>query len=286
MDNLASWIKQEIIAFTHISGDNYLGMGYNEKAWEDPIVGFSRGDDPLYEVIKKDIGEFYWLPREVFMKTYSELEVLSGDLTVICWVLPQTQATREAQRGESLYPCDRWVRSRLYGEEFNKKLAKHIVNVLNESGYKAVVPTLSPYWENKKSERYGYASTWSERHAAFVSGLGTFGLSDGLITPVGKAVRCGSVVANVKIEPTKRPYDRYNEYCLYYINGSCMKCAERCPADAINKDGHDKVKCREYQRQVIADYTKKNYSLESTCCGICQTGTPCEYSIPVKLLRD
>ena len=45
----------------------------------------------------------------------------------------------------------------------------------------------------KMSEKYGMASCWSERHAAFVSGLGTFGLCDGLITPVGKAMRCGSV---------------------------------------------------------------------------------------------
>ena len=37
------------------------------------------------------------------------------------------------------------------------------------------------------------ASTWSERHVAYVSGLGTFGLSGGLITAKGQAVRLGSV---------------------------------------------------------------------------------------------
>ena len=38
------------------------------------------------------------------------------------------------------------------------------------------------------SEKYAYASTWSERHAAYAAGLGTFGLSDGLITAAGQGM--------------------------------------------------------------------------------------------------
>ena len=36
-----------------------------------------------------------------------------------------------------------------------------------------------------------------ETHAAHAAGLGTFGLCDGLITPIGKAIRVGSVVAKM-----------------------------------------------------------------------------------------
>lgn len=139
---------------------------------------------------------------------------------------------------------------------------------------------LSSYFEYKESERYGYASTWSERHTAYISGLGTFGLCDGLITKVGKAMRCGSVIANINIESTKREYSHHNEYCLYFSKKQCKECVSRCPVNAIDENGHDKIKCREYQRQVIAKYTKTNYNVQSSSCGLCQTGTPCESKIP------
>lgn len=64
----------------------------------------------------------------------------------------------------------------------------------------------------KLDEKSGYVSRWSERHVAYISGLGTFGLSDALITPLGKAMRCGSVVARVKIQPTARSYEKYNDH--------------------------------------------------------------------------
>jgi len=54
-----------------------------------------------------------------------------------------------------------------------------------------------------ESEGYTFASTWSERHAAHTFGIGTFGLCDGLITSRGKAMRCGSLVANIQIPSTK-----------------------------------------------------------------------------------
>jgi epoxyqueuosine reductase QueG len=56
-------------------------------------------------------------------------------------------------------------------------------------------------------KHYGYASSWSERHAAHAAGLGTFGLCDGLITPKGKAMRAGSVVAKIQVEPSIRFYN-------------------------------------------------------------------------------
>ena len=97
---------------------------------------------------------------------------------------------------------------------------------------------LSPLWERKESERFVFASNWSERHAAHAAGLGTFGLCDGLITPVGKAMRCGSVVARIKIPATPRPYKHHREYCLFFTKGTCGKCIKRCPAEAVTKEGH------------------------------------------------
>lgn len=279
ISNKEPWITEQIRNYVNNSPDNNMGIT-NEKAWGQPIIGFASGADELFKKIKEDIGDFYWQPIDIFKLTYPDADVTAEELTVISWIHPQTEQTKLMQRAESNYPSHRWVLSRIYGEDFNKKVAEFTVNLLKGAGHGAVAPMVSPLWENKRSEKYGYASTWSERHTAYISGLGTFGLCDGLITPVGKAMRCGSVIAKILIEPSKRPYSSWNEYCLYYSKGTCKACVKRCPAQAISEKGHDKIKCRQYQREAVKDYTVRNFKLESTCCGLCQTGVPCESGIP------
>lgn len=280
--NPAERIEPIIKDFINRSPENILQNKKNEKAWADPLVGFSRGDVPLYKKFKEKIGEFYWTPLEIFNITFPGVKVEPDQLTVISWILPQTEVTKADNRKETIYPSERWARSRIHWEEFNEKLREHVVAMLQGLGLKAVAPVLSPHWKRKTSERYGYASYWSERHAAFASGLGTFGLCDGLITPRGKAMRCGSVVAHIKIPSTYRPYQDHQEYCPFFTQGICGNCISRCPVGAITEAGHDKVKCGEHIRKTSADYVKSHYGFDGYGCGLCQTRVPCESKIPTK----
>jgi epoxyqueuosine reductase len=276
---LSAWIEESVRAFVK-SSENSLRTREDEPAWEMPLVGFSRGDDPIYPEIKASIGDFYWTPMDVFRLTFPDLRITADQLTVIAWVLPQTKATKTDNRKETEYASERWVRSRKFGEEFNAKLRIHMVGLLTDAGFQAVSPQMSPRWSTKESERFGLSSTWSERHAAHASGLGTFGLCDGLITPVGKAMRCGSVVARFSTPPTARPYDNHREYCLFFSTGTCGKCISRCPAGAITASGHDKIKCQNYLETVTSKKAKELYGLEAYGCGLCQTKVPCESRIP------
>ena len=61
-------------------------------------MGFSRGDDPLYDAYKEHVGPFHWTPWEIFTQTFPEIEAKPEDLTVICWVLSQTRATKSDNR--------------------------------------------------------------------------------------------------------------------------------------------------------------------------------------------
>ena len=280
---LAIWIKGVIRDFINSSPENTLQDAANERAWDDPLVGFSRGDDPLYEEYKRHIGPFHWTPLEIFKKSFPETEVTARDLTVITWILPQREVTKADSRKEKEFPPERWARARLYGEEVNTKLRRHVVAALKEKGYKAVAPVPSPHFSRQMSDRYGFASNWSERHAAYAAGLGTFGLCDGLITPRGKAVRVGSVVAQMKIPAIARPYDDHHAYCLFYAKGTCKKCVERCPAGAVSEAGHDKMKCYSYTHGPAMSHTKSSYGFEVEGCGLCQTGVPCESRIPKKV---
>jgi len=258
---------------------NTLQNPSNDPAWAEPLVGFSTGDDHLYEQYKEYVGPFHWTPLELFSRTFPDVGVSAKELSVISWVLPQTDDTKADNRQQTVYPAERWARSRIYGEQFNDKLRQHVVEALGKAGVQAMAPLLSPLFEGRPSDRYVLASTWSERHAAYASGLGTFGLCDGLITPVGKAIRVGSVIARVVIAPTDRPYADHQAYCLFFSQGICGRCIDRCPAGALSEDGHDKLKCRAHLRRT-ADYVKEHYHFDGYGCGLCQTGVPCESRIP------
>jgi epoxyqueuosine reductase len=279
-ENLSSWLTEEIVTFVNNSPENSLRGRRQQKAWDSPLVGFSQGTDSLYQTIKEQIGDFYWTPVNIFYQTFQDLPVEIEKVNVVCWILPQTHRTKKRNRQQDRYASENWVRSRLYGEKFNHLLRQRVVNILTRKGYQALAPAgtnLEKWWEHPA---HGYVSRWSERHVAFISGLGTFGLSDGLITPLGMAVRIGSVVTNAPLKPTPRLYSDVHQYCRFYNRDHrCDKCIRRCPAGAITPEGHDKIKCRRYILEVAPEF-EKIYHLDERACGLCQTKVPCESRIP------
>jgi epoxyqueuosine reductase len=285
-DNISGdWIEGLIRDFITTSPTNTIRNENEDSAWDSALIGFTSGADPIWQQYKEYIGAFHWTPWEVFNQHCSEESVCAEELTVISWVLPQREFVRNSNRKAKKYPSEEWARIRVYGEQFNVALRQHVADSLKQLGHPAVAPMLVPNWTIVKSERYSYASSWSERHAAHAAGLGTFGLCDGLITARGKAMRTGSVIAKISIPPTPRPYSNHQAYCLYYDDGSCGKCIDRCPARAITLDGHDKEKCREHLA-VSRKYVKETYKFEGYGCGLCQVGVPCEAKIPVKAARQ
>jgi epoxyqueuosine reductase len=280
MKDLSNRVQRLIRDFVK-SPQNTLKNPANDPAWAEPLVGFCRGDDLLFADYKEHVGEFHWTPLEIFQKTFPRLPVTAAELAVVSWVLPQTKKTKIDMRKETRHPSESWARARIFGEEANVGLRRHVEASLQAIGVEAVAPMLSPLWEWKKSERFGFASTWSERHAAYAAGLGTFGLCDGLITAKGKAMRCGSVVARFDVPPASRPYHDYRAYCLFFAKGTCGTCIDRCPAGAVTRQGHDKRKCLAYLEETAA-FVKSRFGFDGYGCGFCQTGVPCESRIPAK----
>jgi len=276
----AEWITTLIKDWVNTSPENTLQNKANDRAWDDPLVGFSRGDDAFWESFKEHVGPFHWTPAEAFEKSFPGSRVPASKITVISWVLPQMKQTKMDTRKEKMYPPESWARGRFYGEAVNEKLRMAVVEELAKAGIRAMAPSLHPEWARMPSEKFVFASKWSERHAAFVSGLGTFGLSDGLITPRGKAMRVGSVVAEAEIPATPRPYKGHQDYCLWFSRGKCRKCAKRCPVDALSEKGHDKIICSKHVHETCKEYIIGHYGFAGYACGLCQTGVPCESKIP------
>jgi len=255
------------------------------KYWETPLVGFASGDNPLFRQYKKIIGEFHYTPQEIFELTFGGRKP-PKELSVISWVLPAFEDIRKSNRKEAKYPSLLWAHARDFGEQFNVKLRNHLVSVLKKKEVKAVAPMNSPHWKRLQSPEVGIASNWSERHIAYACGLGAFGLSDGLITPKGKAMRVGSVVIYLPLKPTEIIYPHHQANCLYYFNKTCKTCASRCPIGAITEKGHDKDKCFEYTYSVVGKAKKDEYGVTIAGCGLCQTKVPCEFEIPKLIQKE
>ncbi len=255
--------------------------------FEEPLVGFASGVDPLFFEYKTVIGSFHHTPREIIASALREkgkpLPLSEIDqISVVSWILPAAEETRKSNRKEARFPSKLWAYTKDFGEVCNHALKRHVTTFLENMGHIAVAPALLPSFQTVRDEKSGWASPWSERHVAYACGLGTFSLNDGLITPKGIAVRIGSVVTLLKLTPTEKKYRHFKENCLFFRNESCGKCVPRCPAGAITEKGHDKDKCREYIGSNPLHEKRLEYGLQNptTSCGLCQTGVPCEFQIP------
>lgn len=245
--------------------------------FDEPLIGFAAADDPLFTKYKSVIGDFHLTP--------SELAALTGDRTwsprtVICWSLPIVEATRQSNRCETLHPSRAWAETRCHGESFNASLRRHLVGFLSDAGYRAFAPQQHPAWREYPDAPVGLASSWSERHAAYAAGLGTFSLNDALITPRGIAHRLGSVITDLRIAPSPKPYAGHTSNCLWHREGTCGACIGRCPVGALSKSGHDKAICRDHVYGTIPKAVGEKFQVSSTGCGLCQTKVPCESRIP------
>lgn len=259
---------------------------YGERIFEAPLVGFVRGDDPIFENFKQVIGPHHFTPFEI-MKWQAEKSGVRPpkpqDISVVSFVMPLTTNTRQDNAAAVDWPSERWAQTRLLGEIFSQTLVREIVTHLMGRGILAVSPDVTPKFNKKRYPKVGWASPWSHRHIAYAAGLGTFGMQDFLITEKGCAHRLGSFVVNLKLTPNRTRPEDIHAHCLQYQGIPCLKCADRCPVNAITAEtAHDKEAC---YRKVAASlrYCNKNYHIFIYGCGLCATGVPCESGIPKRL---
>lgn len=283
-EETAKFIQEEVRAFTRTSRLNHMPDSGDDFIFDRPLVQFADGDDPIFNEYKTIIDPSHLKPREALARAYEKSpEDLPARLFVISWILPITAKTRESNRPQKTVPSRPWAYTRYYGEQHNGALREHTVKIITERGYLATAPFLQPYFKNMDKED-GPSSNWSERHIAYAAGLGTFSLSDGFITELGIAHRCGSVVTDMPLPVSPRTARTPYSNCLFYVNKKCRACIPRCPTGAITEQGHDKKKCRKYMHDDIG-YIKQEYGIDVQGCGLCQTKVPCEFRNPAKKLQ-
>jgi epoxyqueuosine reductase QueG len=238
------------------------------RMFSEPLFGYASAGDPCFAELKKPgiIGAHFMPPREW----------LPGAETVISLFLPFTETVRAANRKSMDWPAYEWLHARVEGQCFQDKICNYAVELFKKENLKAVSPMVdqrfsrtSPLTQNSNEQDY-YTSNWSERHAAYICGLGTFGLSKGLITKKGIAGRYISIITAAAFDSAGRPYTGIYEYCT-----RCGACARNCPARAITLEhGKSHPLCSAFVESTRVKHAPR------FGCGKCQVSVPCEMRAP------
>jgi len=288
--NPCQFLDSAIKEYVRTSPLNHLTAFDNAPIVDEPLVAFADGDDVLFQEYKNIIGDFHLTPRELLERHVEAKRWRFGTTTsmdrigVVSWALPLTHETRLHERsspfgGSPRYNHSRWIGIRLY-----ESVEHFVASLLEVLGCNAIAPTQSRFFEIKDMPGGWLAANWSERHAAYACGLGTFGLNGLMITARGCAVYLGSVVCDRALTPTPRAPNRVAN-CPYFLDGSCGLCIEHCAGSAIGNEGRSNVACLKNLRDEQADRIismglDKGLVGPAPACGRCSTGLPCEERIP------
>jgi epoxyqueuosine reductase len=271
-----------------------------DRIFDPPLIGVSRGDDLIFNKFKEVVAQEHMTPLEMWTAgglaekgdTADRLRNLSIIFPYVKRIRDESKKhIRDESESEPKMPAEIYCVGRNYANEFMKAVLHKTMAFFQHQGFRAAAGMLSPAFRlrlQKKAPQF--YSLWSERHMAFAAGLGTFSLHEGLITEAGCNVRITSVTTDAPLTVTPRKSDEPYANCLYYAKGECRECEKRCPGEAINADGHDKVKCRAYGVIVSKEMNKKfgpllkphERNVEGTVmvsypvgCAFCQFKVPC-----------
>ena len=241
------------------------------RMYDEPIFAFGSAFDPLFEELKNPeiIGPHLRLPQEW----------LEGARTVVSLFFPISERIKESNGKDYEWPSCEWLHARIDGHRYIEDVMQYMKDTLAASGHSSVIPSMdkglsmkNPAVSDNREQAY-YTSNWSERHAAFICGNGTFGLSKGLITKKGVAGRLASIITDFETEPDKRPYKYAYEYC-----SMCGACIRHCPVSAISfEKGKIHCLCSDFLNETREKHNPR-YG-----CGKCQVNVPCESAIPRKM---
>lgn len=265
-----AFIEKCSIVFEETEGCTVVvpGIG-NVTLFENPLIGFAAADDPLFEE--------YLKPEIIGPGYYTPLKWLPSAGTVVSFFLPFTEKVRSSNRADASYPSQEWLYGRIEGQAFISRYMKNLKQVLCDQGIMTCVPSLDERFgiqfvpiSEKGISDFRASSRWSERHAAYACGLGTFGLSRGFITEKGMAGRLASIIVSEKWKADERNYTGVYDYCI-----RCGACAAKCPVHAISPEkGKNNILCNEHLESMKLKYAPR-YG-----CGKCQVGVPCEFRAP------
>lgn len=287
-------VQRDIVRLLEDSPENQLEDFPGQHVFDPPAVGVADGDDPIFHEFRRVVGPGHFLPRELLGRQAPGADLAC--VRVVAWALPFAAGVRASNRAGS-FPSRLYSLARNNGAALMERLGIRLAALLESRGAAARVPAADEAYTAYRCPEHTFSSTWSERHVAYAAGLGRFGLSGALLTPVGANARLGSLVTNLPLPVAPRPAGDYRAPCFAAGGKTCGRCIARCPVAAISADGLDKTRCN-LMRERIREERLETYAAEmhmipatvatsgrrksgySLGCALCQCGVPCEGAAP------
>lgn len=240
----------------------YQEAHHTKTGWREPIIGVAQADNPRFATLKEIVTPTHATPEEL----------VPGAKSVVVYFVPfaENVVTSNIPGEES---SQEWMDAYADTNDMLSDLSQHLHDLLVDAGYDAsnLPPTYNYDAEN-------LCSDWSHRSAAYIAGVGTFGVHHMLITQAGCCGRIGSVVTTLELEPTPMLEE---ELCSFKRNGSCGVCTKRCPANALSVangiESYDKYACNS---QIYEKVYPRRQVPGGDSCGKCMVGVPCAMKAP------
>lgn len=246
---------------------------------------------PLVAFADAKAAEIQNLPSVVSPDHLLPQDVIPDASVIVSYYVPFTKALAATNpANEEGIASPEWARAY---EELNGmfvELNRHLVAFIAELGsYKASVIEAASQFDTEK-----LISNWSHRHVAHAAGLGTFGVNNMLISPVGCCGRYNSVVTNIPVDifcgdsPDAIGSPMTEELCDFKRDGSCGVCIKSCPSGALSASGNseefNRSLCFEVCSRNAEIYPQKFFSsypgndaVGNEVCGKCVTSAPCAF---------
>ena len=248
-------LKEEIVELIK----NSVFMSEQKNDFREPIVGFSSANNPLYIKLKEIVGAHVLGPKEI----------LPEASTVVSFFIPFSEEIVKSNL-EKTTPSREWAKSYVDVNFLINQTSEHLIDFLNKKGVKAATIKSTHTFDEETLK-----SAWSHRSAAFIAGMGKFGVNRMIITEKGCAGRFGTVIISEEIPSDSEVTETKNsEYCLYHKNSSCLKCIKSCPVEALQVNGFDKFVC--YDRLLENVEEHKDLGL-CDVCGKCVVSCPLSF---------
>jgi epoxyqueuosine reductase QueG len=252
-------LKQEIEKSIQNYIADYQKRDEIKSEWKDPVIKYAAAADPMFNKLKEAVSESHLMPEDI----------LTGAETVIAYFIPFSNTISNSNI-DGKYSSHQWAKAYVETNQLIADLNQHLKTQLSEKGYQAGLIAATNNFDKER-----LLSDWSHRHAAYIAGLGTFGINNMLITENGCAGRIGTLITDLELEASERSE---KERCLNKAGFNCSKCVDRCVNGALQEDSFDRHKC--YELLLENDELHPESALTDVC-GKCSVDLPCSFSSPL-----
>jgi len=225
-------------------------------AYRNPLIGFVAADDPGFSHLSEWTAYPHLMPDDL----------LPGARSVVCFYLPFAPEISYSNAQEYEKVSREWALAYQDTNALVSKITSQLIESLNKYGIHAAAEPATGNFDE-----IALRSHWSHKSIAVLSGIGSFGLHQLVITDAGCTGRFGSIVIDAEL-PVEKPERK--ERCEYFELGTCKDCVIGCPVNAISEDRpFDRHACRKQCIKNSNDFM--DLGDEIKVCGKCAVVGPC-----------